>query len=104
MLDPILLIVIVRLIARIRLLQHLERRDATRVVGRERGAAQALAQDFVAETGAGGVEGCAEDAALDLRRDWGLVGWVGRRGLGRGEGELVGMGGWGMYLHQVEDP
>jgi hypothetical protein len=51
---------------RIHLLHSLARSDAPRVVRSECGAAQALAEDFVAGAGAEGVVELGEDAALDL--------------------------------------
>jgi hypothetical protein len=51
---------------RIHLLHSLARGDAPRVVCCECGAAQALAEDFVAGAGAEGVVELGEDAALDL--------------------------------------
>jgi len=51
---------------RIHLLHSLARSDAPRVVCCECGAAQALAEDFVAGAGTEGVVELGEDAALDL--------------------------------------
>ena len=51
---------------RIHLLHSLARSDTARVVGCECGAAQALAEDFVAGAGAEGVVELGKDAALDL--------------------------------------
>lgn len=48
-------------------LQHVfDGRGLARVVGHERGAAQALAEDFVAEAEAGGVECGGEEGGLEL--------------------------------------
>lgn len=64
MLQPILLEIIIQLEPRVEFPQVPERRDAAWVVGGEGGAAQALAEDAVAETGVGGVEGGVEDEGL----------------------------------------
>lgn len=64
MLQPILLKIIIHLISGIHAFQIHKRRHASRIVGCESGASKSLAQNFVAESLAGGVEGGVEDAAL----------------------------------------
>lgn len=65
--NPILFKVIVRLIRRVQILQVLERRHSSRIVGGEGWSLQSLTQDLVAQTEVLGVESGVEDAALDLR-------------------------------------
>lgn len=64
MLQPILLKIIIHLISGIHAFQIHKRRHASRIVGCESGASKSLAQNFVAESLAGGVECGVEDAAL----------------------------------------
>lgn len=81
MLQAILLEIIIEFKSRVQFPQIFKCRDAARVVGCERGPAEALAKDGVAETGGGGVEGCVEYSALGLEE-------------GEEAGARDGHGGW----------
>lgn len=66
MLQPVLLVIIPRLQARIQIREPSVRDDAPRVVGCYRGPAEPLPEDFVACSLALGVVGLGEEGRLEL--------------------------------------
>ena len=74
MLQPILLVIIPGLEIREGFLKIFVCSNTAWIVCCYGGTLEALAEDFVASSDAGGVEGHGEDAALDLGR-WGLDEW-----------------------------
>lgn len=90
MLQPILLVIIPRLQARVRSDQVFVCSHAPGVVGNDGGAFEALAQDLVAGAQAGGVEGGGEDGALFLEEIEEAGGGDGHCGGRRGRDETRG--------------